>query len=93
MKARWSDGTTVSKVPAKSLPQNGIELFETVNVLQQSLNEISCNFKTENANIIFDKLKQHKTVRETHGKCYRGLITGLNEAFIIPKTFRKKSSA
>ncbi|RPI02214.1 MAG: hypothetical protein EHM72_04775 [Calditrichaeota bacterium] len=32
---------------------------------------------------IFDKINNYKSIREIFGKSYRGLITGLNEAFIL----------
>jgi len=41
------------------------------------------NFKTENGNELLLKLRKFKTIFDLFGKSYRGIITGLNEAFIV----------
>ncbi|MBU0705641.1 Eco57I restriction-modification methylase domain-containing protein [Patescibacteria group bacterium] len=63
--------------------------FDTLPMLrvaQNSLSSLGWNFHSMNANKILQKLKQHKTIREQFGKCYYGIKTGLNEAFIINRT-------
>lgn len=38
---------------------------------------------------LLSKLQKHKTIKDEFGKCYRGIITGLNKAFIIDKQTAK----
>ena len=64
-----------------------IDFHDSVIVAQNSLDKKNWSFKNKLAVNLIDKLKKNKTVREIYGKSYRGLLTGLNEAFIIPKTF------
>lgn len=64
-----------------------IDLHHSVTVEQKSLEKSNWSFKSKSAVNLVSKLKENKTVREIYGKSYRGLLTGLNEAFIIPKTF------
>ncbi len=71
------------KIFSKSRPENGINLFDGVRVLQSSLKEGSWGFKSENDNLILEKMKLNKTIRYYYGKCFRGIVTGFNEAFII----------
>jgi len=41
------------------------------------------NFALAEGNDILEKMKGHKTIRDIYGKCYRGILTGLNEAFVV----------
>ena len=43
------------------------------------------NFKNESENNLLLKLKRFKSLFDLFGKSYRGIITGLNEAFIVDK--------
>ncbi len=43
------------------------------------------NFKNEIENNLLLKLKSFKSLFDLYGKSYRGIITGLNEAFIVKK--------
>ncbi len=43
------------------------------------------NFSYDNTNRVLDKMMNNKRLKDVYGKCYRGIITGLNEAFIINK--------
>jgi adenine-specific DNA-methyltransferase len=62
------------------------ELLETDSnyavVLQGGLNTSAWNFINSFEQNILVKIKKHKTIEERYGKCFRGIITGLNEAFI-----------
>jgi type I restriction-modification system DNA methylase subunit len=60
-----------------------IELHDKVEVIQSSLEDSSWAFNSlENFNIL-EKISQNKTIRESFSKCYYGVKTALNEAFII----------
>jgi REP element-mobilizing transposase RayT len=63
-----------------------INFHPSVQVSQNKLDKENWSFKNDQDVGLVDKLKKHKTIREIYGKCYRGLLTGLNEAFIIPNT-------
>ncbi|MCA0131757.1 Eco57I restriction-modification methylase domain-containing protein [Winogradskyella alexanderae] len=54
-----------------------------IQVLQSSLNSNAWSFLSVGKANIFNKISEYPTLREVYGKCYRGLITGLNDAFII----------
>ncbi len=58
-------------------------------IAQSSLDDANWSFKSSNAPNVVSKIIKHPSVLETFGKCYRGLITGLNEAFIVPNQFEK----
>jgi len=76
------------KIPkASQSPVIDIDFHDSVIVEQNSLDKENWSFKNKLAVNLIDKLNENKTVREIYGKSYRGLLTGLNEAFIIPKTF------
>ncbi len=59
-------------------------------VEQKALNDSSWNFESKSSAELRKKINQFKTVREQYGKSYRGILTGLNEAFIIDAATRKK---
>jgi REP element-mobilizing transposase RayT len=64
-----------------------IDFHDSVLVSQNSLNKENWSFKSNRAVGLVDKLQKNKTIREIYGKCYYGVKTALNEAFIIPKTY------
>jgi type I restriction-modification system DNA methylase subunit len=64
-----------------------IDLHHSVTVEQNSLEKSNWSFKNKSAVNLISKLKENKTVREIYGKCYYGVKTALNEAFIIPKAY------
>jgi len=77
------------KIPkASQSPVIDIDFHDSVIVAQNSLDKENWSFKNKLAVQLIDKLKRNKTVREIYGKCYYGVKTALNEAFIIPKTFQ-----
>jgi len=64
-----------------------IDLHHIEAVEQNSLEKSNWSFKSKSAVNLISKLKQNKTILEIYGKSYRGLLTGLNEAFIVPETY------
>jgi REP element-mobilizing transposase RayT len=75
------------KIPKISQsPVIDIDFHQSVNVEQNSLEKVNWGFKSKDAVRLIAKLKNNKTVRELYGKCYYGVKTALNEAFIIPKS-------
>jgi hypothetical protein len=64
-----------------------IDFHDSVLVSQISLNKENWSFKSNHAVSLVEKLQKNKTIREIYGKSFRGILTGLNEAFIIPKTY------
>jgi hypothetical protein len=64
-----------------------IELHDSIKVLQESLEAGSWSFLSAEKSKLFNKLSSLKNVKEVFGKSYRGLITGLNDAFIVQNDF------
>jgi hypothetical protein len=56
-----------------------------IDIAQKDLNPNAWNFLNSAEQDIFSKIGKHKSIGETYGKCYRGIITGLNEAFVVEK--------
>jgi len=65
-----------------------IDFHDSELVSQNSLNKENWSFKSNRAVGLVYKLQKNKTIREIYGKSFRGILTGLNEAFIIPKTYQ-----
>lgn len=51
-------------------------------IAQNKLNPTAWNFINSIEQNILAKIQFFRTIEEKHGKCFRGIITGLNEAFI-----------
>jgi len=64
-----------------------IDYQEVVLVNQSLLDKENWSFKNNKSVDIIEKFKRNKTVRDVYGKCYYGVKTALNEAFIIPNSF------
>jgi hypothetical protein len=60
-----------------------IDTHGSVVVSQNTLNPTSWSFLSLESVSLFEKLSSLPNIRTLHGKSYRGLITGLNEAFIV----------
>ncbi|MDD3051437.1 MAG: TaqI-like C-terminal specificity domain-containing protein, partial [Candidatus Cloacimonetes bacterium] len=76
------------KIPKSSQsPVIDIDFHEAVSVSQISLDKNNWSFKSNSSVKLIEKLKQNKTIKDVYGKSFRGLLTGLNEAFIIPKSY------
>ena len=74
------------KIPGNTKTNNiDIEFFPVVEVVQETLDDYNWTFKSIDSNALLNKITTHKTIREQYGKCYRGIVTGFNEAFIISK--------
>lgn len=62
---------------SNGLNENGILIN------QSSLDDNNWTFKSESINIIKEKLFAYPKLKDISGKTYRGILTGLNKAFII----------
>ncbi len=58
-----------------------------IEVKQATLDSSAWNFINLFKQNILAKIQKHKTISEVYGKCYRGIITGLNEAFVTRSSF------
>lgn len=74
------------KIPKSMQGSVEIQLAPEKQVEQQSLNAESWSFQSSEMFSILRKIAQFKTVKDQYGKCYRGLLTGLNDAFFIDET-------
>lgn len=63
-----------------------IDSHNAVQVEQYSLEKSNWSFKSKTAANLISKLSNNQSIKDVYGKSYRGLLTGLNEAFIIPKS-------
>lgn len=54
-----------------------------IEIKQSSLNDSAWNFLSNLESDLLAKIKKHKSLFDIYGKSYRGIITGLNEAFIL----------
>ena len=73
------------KIPREMQGSVSIALAPEKQVGQSSLQSNSWSFQDAGMAEIIKKIASFKTVKEQYGKCYRGLLTGLNDAFIIGK--------
>lgn len=64
-----------------------IEVHGSINIFQDSLDPNSWSFLSAEKSQLFKKLLSIKTVRDRFGKCYYGVKTALNDAFISQNTF------
>ncbi len=60
----------ISSAPTKEIEQDGLD-------------SDNWSFQSTEMSKVIKKIANCKTVKEQYGKCYRGLLTGLNDAFII----------
>ncbi|MDO9339164.1 MAG: TaqI-like C-terminal specificity domain-containing protein, partial [Bacteroidales bacterium] len=56
-----------------------------IKISQKSLNPNSWSFNNKTRSDLINKILIHKTIANQYGKCYYGIKTGFNEAFIIDK--------
>lgn len=78
------------KIPKFMQNNINIEQVSQTLVAQNSLDNMAWAFNDMKVAKIIETIKKLPTVRELYGKCYRGVITGLNEAFIIDKATKDK---
>lgn len=60
-----------------------IDLIDKTEVNQDTLKDEGWSFSSVALASILVKMKSHKSVRSRYGKCFRGIVTGYNDAFII----------
>lgn len=72
-----------TKIPVQMQKNIEIDNAPRVEVAQSSLKVESWAFHSILAAKIMEKICQHQTVKAQFGKCYYGVKTGLNEAFVI----------
>lgn len=82
------------QIPKSSQPTGtkltiDIDYHAATQVAQITLDDANWSFKSDNAQNVVAKITQHPSVLEQFGKSYRGLLTGLNEAFIIQNPLPK----
>jgi len=74
------------KIPkAKQSKVIEIDAEPEIDVLQSTLNENSWAFLNKEKALILSRIEKLPTTKEKYGKSYRGIITGLNKAFIVEK--------
>lgn len=59
-------------------------------VAQDKLNTSSWNFINSFEQNVLAKIQNHKTLKDIYGRCYRGILTGFNKAFIIDKVIYER---
>jgi hypothetical protein len=76
------------KIP-KSAQAGVIEIksFDKVEVIQESLQDDSWSFLPKEHLSLFKKINSSPSLKEVFGKCYYGVKTALNEAFIVDDYF------
>lgn len=73
----------------KKVPKNlqgyviDIDLIDESEVSQTTLVSESWSFNSNSLFEVIEKIKLNKPIRDQFGKCFRGIVTGFNEAFII----------
>jgi hypothetical protein len=73
--------TKIPKASQASVIEIGLQ--KSVTVLQRTLENASWSFLPKESVGLFKKLNSFKSIREGFGKCYYGVKTALNEAFIV----------
>lgn len=75
------------KIPKNTSPSL-IDIYHlpSVTVMQQSLNSSNWTFHSIGSNALLNKINLHENIRTQYGKCFRGIVTGFNLAFIISKS-------
>ena len=58
-------------------------------VVQDELDVDNWSFQSGKMSKVIKKISAYKSIKDQYGKCYRGLLTGLNEAFIINEQTRE----
>ena len=66
----------ICNAPTKEVEQDGLEVD-------------NWSFQSAETSRVRKKIMAFKTIKDQYGKCYRGLLTGLNEAFIINEQTRE----
>ena len=61
-----------------------------IRLFQKNLDSNAWSFNNKTEFDLYNKILKHKTIQEQYGRCYRGIVTGFNEAFIIDKTKKEE---
>ena len=89
-KEKEEDHTFVyAKIPKEMQGSVIISSAPTKEVEQDGLNCDNWSFQSAEMSKVIKKIASYKSVREQYGKCFRGLLTGLNDAFIINEEIRE----
>lgn len=84
-----SNNFVYTKIPKEMQGAVIINSAPTKEVEQDSLNCDSWSFQNAEMSRVIKKITSFKSVREQYGKCFRGLLTGLNNAFIINEEIKE----
>ncbi len=80
------------KIPSSfSIITDNISDYKYELLFQKELDDLNWSFVNDVEQSLSEKIINHRTIKEKFGKSYRGIITGLNEAFIVPKNKFKNS--
>jgi type I restriction-modification system DNA methylase subunit len=85
-KQKPTDTSKFSYIKIQKIIQSSvidIEFHNSVNVEQDTLESNSWAFLPVEKVKVFQKIRQFPTLREQFGKCYYGVKTALNEAFLV----------
>ena len=66
-----------------------IDNHQYIDVLQESLESNSWSFLSAGKSKLIKRISKLKTIRESFGKCYYGVKTALNDAFIVNKDWKE----
>ncbi|WP_044109216.1 Eco57I restriction-modification methylase domain-containing protein [Xylanibacter brevis] len=77
-----------TKIPKDMQGSVIISSAPTKEVKQDGLDSDNWSFQSAEMSRVITKISSFKSVKEQYGKCYRGLLTGLNDAFIINEETR-----
>jgi len=78
-----------TKIPKEMQGNVIISSAPTKVVEQNELDSDSWSFQSAEMSKVIKKISSFKSVKDQYGKCYRGLLTGLNDAFIINEETRE----
>lgn len=92
LKKKFEEGNSFlyKKIPNSMNGKVVINDCDDVIVSQTNLNSESWSFESNELKDIMNKITVFPTVSEKYGKCYRGILTGLNEAFFIDEATKKR---
>ncbi|MGN0728053.1 Eco57I restriction-modification methylase domain-containing protein [Treponema sp.] len=92
LKKKFEEGNIFiyKKIPNSMNGNIVINACNDVNVSQANLNSESWSFESNELKSILNKITSFPTVSEKYGKCYRGVLTGLNEAFFIDEATKNR---
>ena len=78
-----------TKIPKEMQGSVIISSAPTKEIEQDGLDSDSWSFQSAEMSKVIRKISNFKSVKALYGKCFRGLLTGLNDAFIINEETRE----